>query len=424
MTGLDPIVARVVERLLWPLLQRSLFGVQVQITLYGPSGGGKSIVTSLIAYELVNQMRSHYVKTLVGDQGENAVKAQRFRLPNSRFVIVYFVEAMKLRAGSSSPELIAYRLRNYLNCLQFEVVRASRRSQDALGTPDAVANEATGPLALLVIDNFDALFASEDELRKRPRRPRDPSALRSDLYRQPYDVGGFLTDLERGSSRSGGRGSQARKAGASGSTTSPESILGNEGTLSTQWRDVRILRLERFPWLVPSSMNTARIPHLFVDLPTAATRRSIITTTITNLLYRNMSAWLDERLRLQEEYRTVERLYTAKKALQGRVEPFNLSSSNLERNNEVYSLQRKLRGLRWVLTEDQRPPCSGPVSSTSTFAAGETIDGQSLSSTGNEWGATGNEWEREAVSKGREQPAVHYRPMHVFGMWNEVCVPW
>lgn len=186
--GLDQLAGRVVEWLLWPRLQPSLFPLQRQLALYGPAGGGKTTVTAIVAHDLAAQARARWtaaVKTAVAGN-RAAVEAAESVRPGD-FLVVYVADGLRLR--SPDPAVVAQRIRGYLNCVQFETLRRRRRlararppdPQPAVG--EAAPDQGARPLGLFVIDNYDAIWASDAELARNPRTPRATGALAAGHYR-------------------------------------------------------------------------------------------------------------------------------------------------------------------------------------------------------------------------------------------------
>ena len=294
LEGFNHLSSRVVEWILWPYLSPRVFTTDRNILLYGPAGAGKTAISQLVAYDLARALQSVRRKE-EGNEGAAPVPTDL-----NEYTIVYFVDALKLRAAD--PELVGSRLRNYLNCLQYEVIRDKNRDR------------RQRKLALLVIDNIDTLFVSDEELRRQPRAERKASQIKSWIYKASPEVvakfGGSTAKVGGLGGAVGGPSSitiiAATPASLSPTTSSSRSMADVIGSilspaaLEAEYPDLRVIWDARYVWKLPPLLQGyVRQRQLFVDLPTAAARRSLLEALVREDLYTNIAQRIVEEQRLQ-----------------------------------------------------------------------------------------------------------------------------
>jgi hypothetical protein len=300
--GFNHLSAKVVEWLIWPFLSPAVFPISRQIMLYGPAGAGKTVTCQLTAFDLAKALRWSEIKALTPAAAANAANAKTS--PND-YVIAYFVDALKLR--SPDPELVGLRLRNYLNCLQYEVdrdrVRTKRRK-----------------MALFILDNIDTLVVSDDELRQQPRAERKASQIRSWVYKSSPDTaaarqGGIGPNTPSRTAGNGGQQTIVISAGPGITVTSGSAgLLGKPSrsmsdvlasllspdALRAEYPDVRLIWSARYVWKLPPVLQSyVRPRQLFVDLPAKRARRSFLESMLRDDLYTNLADRLLEEVRLR-----------------------------------------------------------------------------------------------------------------------------
>lgn len=373
LQGFDALSGRVVDWFVMPLITViPSFPLQRNVLMYGPPGSGKSIISQLTAYDMATRLRAIWGRNAI-TQILNAatviqlpppppplppsgvvltrlatakdVETAVSQLPLGQFLVVYFVDAMRVR--HTDPTVVQSRLRSYLNCLQFDVLQRRR------AWSDRVSRNQTGilsgasppmPLALFVLDNVDALFMTDDELHRQPRPARQSADFQGYLHRDPADA-------SREAARAGGnnnmteskKGWVARLDGARtrvGGGTVEQVVLDllSPSSLQSEWSDVRALWLARYPWRLPDALRRLVQNYtLFVDLPNTDTRRSVVREWIRNQLYRNLAATLDERKVITEEKRRNEN---------------ELAGANVPANKKA-DLEKRINVLNTFLQEDQ-----------------------------------------------------------------------
>jgi hypothetical protein len=199
--GFDHLSARLVEWITWPYLSAGVFQVQPNMLVYGPAGAGKTLICQLAAYDIARSLQwararqadpaarpgapAPSAASQSGSSGSSgapaarpgeapATAARRLSEELNSLVTVYFVDALRFR--SPDPRVVGARLRNHLNCLQYEVTRDRKRQQ------------TRSKLGVLILDNLDALFLTDRELEQEPRPERRASQFRSWTYRAAPEV--------------------------------------------------------------------------------------------------------------------------------------------------------------------------------------------------------------------------------------------
>jgi len=222
--GLEHLASRISEWFVWPQLQPSLFPLQRQVVLYGPAKSGKTVLANLAAFEAAKKLKDAFEKS------------SNERTTINSFAVVYLVDAEKLK--SDKVEVAETRLRNYFNCLQYEVSQLKE------------SNSKIEPMAILILDNVDALFEEAANV----------------------------------------------KAGGDGNGTDMFLTILNPNRLETEWPNVRIIWSMKYPWKIPKSIMPPNYQKysLFVDLPSIPTRRSIVELAIQNDMSENIANYLDQ----------------------------------------------------------------------------------------------------------------------------------
>jgi hypothetical protein len=315
--GFNHLASRVVEWVIWPYLSPGVFPTHRNILLYGPAGAGKTVISQLVAYDMARALQ----------WSRSKLESQRDVSPDlNDYTLAYFIDALKLRAGD--PELVGARLRNYLNCLQYEVTRDQHRDKRR-------------KLALLVLDNIDTLFVSDEELRRQPRAERKSSQIKSWIYKASPEViakfGGqppppppppppFKSEATSPTtttttttpltteSKVGGQSITIIAATPTGTATTTTSsnlsgrsmadVIGSilsPAALEAEYPDLRVIWDARYVWRLPPLLQGyVRQRQLFVDLPTSAARRSILESLVRDDLYSNIADRILEEQKLQE----------------------------------------------------------------------------------------------------------------------------
>jgi hypothetical protein len=326
VAGFNAYSSRLVEWLVWPFLSPTgVFPSHPMVMLFGPAGAGKTTIAQLAAFDIATSLQWADVKR-TGQNPQAAVAA----LPGNDvpltdlngYVTTYYVDTLQLRSGNG--EQVARRLRNYLNCLQFEVSRDSARGKRR-------------KMGLLILDNFDALFVSDAELRAQPRAERRASQLKSWIYRAapevvakvagkqpiPADLRAALSRADvtaadsDGTIKAGGGATNAKAGGDGGvqrvvvvSGSSQASVSGpsvaeavgavlRPEALRAEYPDVRVILSVRHPWKLPREYAEWARRRMYIDLPNAGIRRSHLEGLMRDDLYKNVADRIVEERNLR-----------------------------------------------------------------------------------------------------------------------------
>jgi hypothetical protein len=286
--GFNHLTARLVEWLVWPFLSPGVFRTQRQAMVYGPAGAGKTVVAQLATFDMARAMAWADLRASTVNITNNVDRTeqlrQRLRSVNlNDYVTVYFIDAMKLR--SKDAEKIGERLRNYLNCLQYDVTRAKARTKKK-------------KLAVAIIDNLDALFMTDEELKAQPRAERKASQIKSWIYKAAPDIvsriaGATQTNTKTPSVRFGGQAAPNTTTSGTTSSRSVTEVVSNllsASSLEADWPDVRLIWSPRYAWKLPEVMlDSVKQRQLFVDLPSNRIRRSYLESLLRDDFYANVA---------------------------------------------------------------------------------------------------------------------------------------
>ena len=318
LLGFNHLSSRVVDWFALPRLSVvPTFPLQRQVMLFGPPASGKTVISNLAAYDLGERLKNAWIRGVEQAlPGLDADDQKTLReIPASEFVIVYYVDALRERAAD--PNVVVRRLRNYLNCLQFEIVHKRREwverrptAQRSVWAKAAAAYGDPKPVAVFILDNLDSLFETDEDLKRQPRPMRQANQLRGYLYRQAADLGALAVKTPPNAAEIKAAAEvlddALRRGGAVGLPTARldggmEQLLLNL-LLALDWPDVRSIWSVRYPWKLPVELRRlVKGYELFVDLPNNELRASQFELGLKEELYRNLAAYIDERKALERE---------------------------------------------------------------------------------------------------------------------------
>jgi hypothetical protein len=357
LRGMTHLPTRIVDWFALPRLSIvPTFPLQRQVMMFGPPGSGKTAISNLVSYDLAERMKQAWIRSGV-NAGDTLSDIKN--IPAKEFVVTYYVDALRLR--DSDPDVVQRRLRSYLHCLQYEIVQKRRQwseSKELYKTESKLNPSPPKPIALLVLDNLDALFFTDEELNSQPRPMRQSSQLRGYLYQKANDVGSFNESVARNaggshvSTPSGGDAVSVRldglRAGGGGNLEQLLLNLMSEARLSAEWPDIRFLWCVRYPWKLPEGLRRlVKGYELFVDLPNTETRTSQFELWLKQELFKNIAATIEERKALTEEMTRVNAKAAAAEQ-EAALKPYNdLLNEEKTRKGEaddnLFAIEVKLR---------------------------------------------------------------------------------